>query len=417
MYSERLYQDVLEDKFLRLREQHDALKRESHTTDHQVKCLNAKLARLISEKKALFSRERTPREIELEELVHDMNSRIESLGRENVRLQQRQLLMKTQLESRNLMPRSGSGYSYVRSKVDSGLRGNRPSTGRTERSNLLGSKSMSTTCLNRVHFSTDPFVPPKSSLVCRGNGLPLNNGKPRDSPGGEPGHLEPFAISLLQEAREEIMRLEDVVVTQQMLLETMQGGSHTSKALTDKPMVQTNGHLSTSSSQQNARTVPSINNENQFVSQHVELEKPRSEDKVERHYDQNTAPKARNGDMNGANGLYSEQINKKGDDGQEFGGIANGDTRSTDVSTYLENLRKELINEQSKNAELQRQMFAKASGLGQSEEMKQRVDELEKENKILRDYFEKCLGSCLSEISSDVLSKSGLGSLSSGARN
>src|SRR5438094_9117843 len=74
--SDQLNRDELEDKFFKLKEEHQELKREAHNAGYQMKFLNAKLSRLIEEKKKLLKKEKSRREVDLEEMVYDLQEKI-----------------------------------------------------------------------------------------------------------------------------------------------------------------------------------------------------------------------------------------------------------------------------------------------------------------------------------------------------
>lgn len=345
--------DQLEDKFFRLKEEHLSLKRDAHLAEYQVKCLNTKLSRLINEKKALFGLDgRSPREVELEELVFDMNIKLEQLARENARLRDRQLVLQAQLSSpRGFRPSStGGAYAYVRAKVDTGLRSQ--SARGSSRSNLASSRSLSTTSLNRVHFDL-PAVEARPQRA--GSAVPLKS---------RPAVDQPFAINLLHEARDEIQRLEDVIVMQQAALERAQTGGQFTRDASDDEFGDTAAQSHSSKRRDNGvSTGKGLNGST------CEFRSPEHSREVS------------------ISSPHTLGAHKK---------------THTELASYVEQLRQELEAEKAKNSGLRQQAASRTVAARRVDELAAQVKQLEEENKILRDYFEKCLGQCLSEMTSDA---------------
>lgn len=187
----------LEDKFYRLLEQHHQLKKDYRSNQHHMKHLNARLARLIGEKKRKDVT--SSREVDMEELLFDMHTRMTQLEKDNLRLKQANLLYRTQLSSRVRM--YSSSYTHVTARVDSGINHH-------QRLNRL--RSQSTLAINCSSF-TDESESVKShhkrlQLSKRSSGEAKITGK------------------LLQEARDEIERLESIIAQQQQQLQGTSSG-------------------------------------------------------------------------------------------------------------------------------------------------------------------------------------------------
>ena len=201
----------LEDRFYRLLEQHQQLKKENCSNQHQMRQLNARLARLTGEKKKKDPR--SPREIDMEELLFDMHTRMAQLEKENVRLKEATLLLKTQLTSR---VRVFSSYTHITARVDSGI------GHRTQRLNRLQSKSA--LAINKIpsgHSSNYDYT----------NGTGSSNKIVRPytaSIRASDYHLNSMDVTtrLLEEAKEEIENLEQIIARQQQQLQLQQQHQH-----------------------------------------------------------------------------------------------------------------------------------------------------------------------------------------------
>ena len=189
----------LEDKFYRLVEQHQQLKKDFRSNQHHMKHLNARLARLIGEKKRKDIK--SSREIDMEELLFDMHSRITQLEKDNLRLRQNNLLYKTQLSSRARF-HSSQMYTHVTARVDTGIN-------RHHRLNRL--RSQSTIAINCATSYTDEMGTQKRST-----------------------HISSERVSretkvtgkLLEEARDEIDNLESIIAQQQQQLQSVSTSDH-----------------------------------------------------------------------------------------------------------------------------------------------------------------------------------------------
>lgn len=434
----------LEDKFYRLKEEHVTLKRQSHLADYQVKHLNTKLARLLNDKKCLLaSAGRSGREVELQELVLDTSDQCELLLRDNVRLKERQMVMRSELEatSDKRQARTGSGYSYVRSRVDSGLQNNRNR-----------SKSSSTLSLNRVHFASDCLTSSSRPVTA----------KPSVKPSVATGRLPAFVFQLLTEAREEMRRMEETIVAQQLTLDqliveredggggkkqcphdgdgayapaarrSVRGGdsskpsskhyaaasaslglsvSSTNKNSTDKTYIAHESTLNFKQREQRELHLNETHNADQFGgtsggnansigigqlqsaqadADGTEQLPPHTHSHHHDHHDHDHRPSSQSSHLNACNGVMSNKVAAN----------ANGQSQPSSVAHYVDRLRKELSEEKATSEQLRRELMAGNSAHRTNEQLDQHVRQLEKENLILRDYFEKCIGSCLTEMSS-----------------
>lgn len=322
MSSVQLSRNELEDKFFRLKEEHTHLKREAHDSDHQLKFLNAKINRLINEKKRLLNRDKTRREVDLEEYVYDLQQKAAELERENVRLKEKALILKMQLESGAIKK---STYAHVHSKTDSGLGTHH------NRSLVRHSSALALNRASSAFFATRPAT-----------GIPSTFSNKLKKPIA----MGTFSFDLLQEAQDEIKRLESVVAVQQSHLEKMQRETEEMKGL----------------------CAPNANSRN-LLSARAETKKDTS---VTHHSDFGRTDKE------------TEEVAQK--------------VRNGDLVSVVANLQEELKAEKRNCSQLQKKIVEAKMSTKKLEEMNHQLNLLEKENEILRQSLEQCIGSCLSEI-------------------
>lgn len=194
----------LEDRFYRLLEQHHQLKKEHRNNQSHMRHLNARLARLMGEKKRKDQLQRSPREIDMEELLFDMHTRMAQLERENMRLKEASLVLKSQLSSR---VRVFSSYTHITARVDSGI------GHRTQRLNRLQSKSA--LAINKIPSACScgnyNFVDHLTSASGKKIIRPSTANVLRSS--------SEITAKLLEEARDEIESLEQIIARQQQQLQ------------------------------------------------------------------------------------------------------------------------------------------------------------------------------------------------------
>ncbi|RWS31632.1 protein fantom-like protein, partial [Leptotrombidium deliense] len=91
--------DELQDRFFRLKEEHALLKKQANDAGNTVKVLTTKLSRLINEKKKLVENSKTRREVQMEEMIYDLQDNVDRLEKENCKLKNQSLLLRTQVDS------------------------------------------------------------------------------------------------------------------------------------------------------------------------------------------------------------------------------------------------------------------------------------------------------------------------------
>lgn len=333
-----LFRDELEEKFFRLKEEHQELKKEANDAENQMKHLNVKLSRLISEKKRLLNKEKTRREIDLEELIFDLQQRLIQLDRENARLREKTLVMKTQLSNEITKKGTASAYSHIRSRTDSGLT-----------NNLRSYRSSSALVLNRRPESSVS----KSHFPIQKSSLPS------------------FAYNLLEEAQQEIKKLEEVVALQQSHIESLQSQTERLRKLTNSPISGNNAI------------------ENSLVNTSMTLKTSIERTNVTQTYSQNNGYSQSDTD-------YKEKSLQKHN--QLVSHQSSGKRISDEITNMIEKLQNELSIERSKCSELRRKLLEDSARHNGHKELEQRVLTLEKENDILKQSLEQCIGSCITEL-------------------
>ncbi|KAJ8407857.1 hypothetical protein AAFF_G00269010 [Aldrovandia affinis] len=185
----RVSREDLEDRFLRLHEEHLLLKQHTHKQEDKIKRMATKLIRLVRDRKReeqAGAGARPPaRDVEMEEMVEELQERVRELERHNEGLKQRLIGAKQQLQvqSRRAMP-----YGHVQSRVNTGLRRLRDSTpAPPQNTHGKGSRSV----------ELDANARPPQSLLPR------------------------YGHSLLDDARAEIRNLENVIESQRRHMDDM----------------------------------------------------------------------------------------------------------------------------------------------------------------------------------------------------
>lgn len=174
----QLTREEIEDKYLRLQDEHLILKKHARKQEDKIKRLVTKLTRLVNDKKRLEQGAGRKRDVETEEMVQDLQDKVRYLERQNSQFREKLLVAKQQIVSnvRRHMP-----YRNVQARVDSGI----PKSGMISRTGTP------------VMKPTSPF-------------------SQRVSPSGA---FPPYVFNLLDEARSEIKQLEDRLTSQNVQIE------------------------------------------------------------------------------------------------------------------------------------------------------------------------------------------------------
>lgn len=364
-----LNRDELEDKFFKLKEEHLHLKRESSNEKNQMKYLSVKLSRLINEKKRLLNKEKTKREVELEELIYDFQDKMVQLERENIKLKEKSSLLKTQLDSELFNKKNfKNAYAHVQSKTDSGL-------GQTR---SMNTRTASAIVINR-RTPTSPSLRPSTSQT------PSSNLKRTPS-------LPSFAFNLLEEAQEQIKRLQRIVALQQNHIDTLTNS-------------ETEQRISKSGYKERHFSIVNYNK-----SKSTAIEIPGTEHQQNYNVTNNYLSDNNNGEQfkrNQQEVHLQKQFMSSGN--QVFNGTKTHQEFQNQNHQFqnqhqhqhhqlIEKMQKELEIERNKSLDLNQKLLQCNVQHNDLEALHQQIQTLEKENEILRNSLEKCIGSCLDDI-------------------
>jgi hypothetical protein len=452
--------DDKEDSFFRLQQQHWQLKKEAFDAKNQVKQLNTKVARLLHEKKRAFSKESIPgRDVEMQEVLYDMNSRVSHLQRENERLRDRTLLLQTQFQETLTSTRtrripftrsksfvdlqrspsfmnintSNGLYSHVQSRVDSGLK---------KKTDFSGIKSHSCLSLNRI----SPLqMTPRNTATSKLRPITAftTSTRPRifqsihpSQPSSRDKELvkipiksyNKVAAQLLTEARDEIQSLEQVVALQQSLIDDREG-------LQQQRPSTSRGHCEEKQVESSVKT-----NGHENLGENLLLDRRKSIDQSQQEYQDRgravtkttiTSPsggilfstdvsrgldtphvvfrhRRRNDGVNGNGQRIPDQSSSPGDSSSQSMAVVKVDSdqqlqqqlkmTNHKVISYIDSLRKQLKEEQDKNNSLVKQLQTEKSSNQSYQHLTRRIDELLRENEILQESLNKCMASAFDQI-------------------
>ncbi|KAK6317932.1 hypothetical protein J4Q44_G00112230 [Coregonus suidteri] len=188
----RVSREELEDRFLRLHEENLLLKQHTHKQEDKIKRMATKLVRLVKDRRrveqvAAGGVRPGGRDVELEEMMEELQEKVQELQMQNEGLKQRLLATKQQLQTQSKRP---TPYGHVQSRVNTGLR-------------RLREDTVTLTQLT----PTAPRGP--MSVEVEVSGRPPQGLLPR------------YGHSLLDDARAEIRNLENVIETQRSHIEEM----------------------------------------------------------------------------------------------------------------------------------------------------------------------------------------------------
>uniref|UniRef100_A0A8C2C395 RPGRIP1 like n=1 Tax=Cyprinus carpio TaxID=7962 RepID=A0A8C2C395_CYPCA len=173
--------EELEDKFLRLQDENLTLKQHTCNQEDKIRRMATKLIRLVKDrKKSEGGCVVGGRDVEMEEMMEELQEKVQDLEKQNEGLKRRLLATKQQLQVQN---RRHTPYSHIQPRINSGLR--------------------------RLRDASCWVV----------GGECLNNGLRAKPP---QGLLPRYGHSLLDEARAEIRNLENVIESQQAQMEEME---------------------------------------------------------------------------------------------------------------------------------------------------------------------------------------------------
>ncbi|XP_062442427.1 protein fantom isoform X2 [Rhea pennata] len=119
----RISREELEDRFLRLHDENILLKQHANKQEEKIKRMATKLIRLVNDKKRSDQvgggPKRLGQAVELEEMIEHLQEKVRELEKQNEGLHNKLISTKQQLQIQGHRP---SPYSYVQSRINTGLR-------------------------------------------------------------------------------------------------------------------------------------------------------------------------------------------------------------------------------------------------------------------------------------------------------
>ncbi|XP_027203018.2 uncharacterized protein LOC113796922 [Dermatophagoides pteronyssinus] len=221
----------LKNRYDNLQEQHQQLKREINDAREQIKRLNTRMSRLLMEKKRILKNFKPELEITMEEKMFELEQQLRQQQQQNERLRERlKLMYHSTIDDQQLQqqhrPKSSinhqssmmakkqplrntkSAYSNVRSRIDSGLGFYfRPL-------NLSRSSKMVTNSSRRSRSQNDRSVTFKEPTE-------EEEVEEEEQSSMEKDLTLKNAIILIQDAKEEIIRLESIIEQQQNSIDSL----------------------------------------------------------------------------------------------------------------------------------------------------------------------------------------------------
>uniref|UniRef100_A0A8C1E7U8 RPGRIP1 like n=1 Tax=Cyprinus carpio carpio TaxID=630221 RepID=A0A8C1E7U8_CYPCA len=181
--------EELEDKFLRLQDENLTLKQHTCNQEDKIRRMATKLIRLVKDrKKSEGGCVVGGRDVEMEEMMEELQEKVQDLEKQNEGLKRRLLATKQQLQVQN---RRHTPYSHIQPRINSGLR-------RLRDVMPMASSRPHTPKAGIGHVEGDMSAKPPQGLLPR------------------------YGHSLLDEARAEIRNLENVIESQQAQMEEME---------------------------------------------------------------------------------------------------------------------------------------------------------------------------------------------------
>ncbi|KFP06636.1 Protein fantom [Calypte anna] len=119
----RISREELEDRFLRLRDENTLLKQHANKQEEKIKRMSTKLIRLVNDKKKSEQVGGGPKRlgqvVDLEEMIERLQERVRELEKQNEGLRGKLIATKQQLQLQGHRP---CPYRYVQSRIDTGLK-------------------------------------------------------------------------------------------------------------------------------------------------------------------------------------------------------------------------------------------------------------------------------------------------------
>ena len=215
----------LKNRYDNLQEQHQQLKRDINDAREQIKRLNTRMSRLLMEKKRILKNFKPELEITMEEKMFELEQQLRQQQQQNERLRERLKLMyhSTIDDQQQQRPKSSinhhqssmmakklplrntkSAYSNIRSRIDSGLGFYFRPLNLSQTSSSTMTKSRRSRSQNDRSVTFKEPTEEEEEQSSMEKDLTLKN-----------------AIILIQDAKEEIIRLESIIEQQQNSIDSL----------------------------------------------------------------------------------------------------------------------------------------------------------------------------------------------------
>ncbi|XP_066569510.1 protein fantom [Amia ocellicauda] len=191
----RVSREELEDRFLRQHDENILLKQHAHRQEDKIRRMATKLVRLVKDRKRAElagSRVRSlGRDVELEQMMEELQDKVQELEKQNESLRQRLIATKQQLQ---VQGHRHSPYGHVQPRINSGLR-------RARNEVTMQTPQMQQTQLSKGLRGLEPDASARATQTA----------------------LPRYGHSLLDDARAEIRNLENEVESQRGHMEELEG--------------------------------------------------------------------------------------------------------------------------------------------------------------------------------------------------
>uniref|UniRef100_A0AAY4DNP1 C2 domain-containing protein n=1 Tax=Denticeps clupeoides TaxID=299321 RepID=A0AAY4DNP1_9TELE len=327
--------EELEDRFLRLHEDNLLVKQHNLKHEDKLKRMSTKMIRLGKERKRMEQmssgvRGATGRNVEMEELVEDLQEKVQHLEKQNEGLKQRLISTKHQLQVKTRRP---TPYGHVQPRINTGLRRMR----------------------DDVFSPQQPHTPSRAS----------RNVEP-DTAGARPPHglLPRYGHSLLDDARAEIRNLENVVESQRTQMEEMERETDIFRDQLRRKDREYEESLLQLREQQTSGQRSAIKDNVEMIKMHKQL-----------------AEKGSNVTVLEGKLLHLQENQKTLNAGHDV------------LLAKVDELTGQLKEERLKNLGLESQMHSRALEQRRIEELQEQVNDLEKERELLKENCDKLVNS------------------------
>ncbi|XP_028813484.1 protein fantom [Denticeps clupeoides] len=331
----KMSREELEDRFLRLHEDNLLVKQHNLKHEDKLKRMSTKMIRLGKERKRMEQmssgvRGATGRNVEMEELVEDLQEKVQHLEKQNEGLKQRLISTKHQLQVKTRRP---TPYGHVQPRINTGLRRMR----------------------DDVFSPQQPHTPSRAS----------RNVEP-DTAGARPPHglLPRYGHSLLDDARAEIRNLENVVESQRTQMEEMERETDIFRDQLRRKDREYEESLLQLREQQTSGQRSAIKDNVEMIKMHKQL-----------------AEKGSNVTVLEGKLLHLQENQKTLNAGHDV------------LLAKVDELTGQLKEERLKNLGLESQMHSRALEQRRIEELQEQVNDLEKERELLKENCDKLVNS------------------------